>query len=153
MRTAVLFLLAATTALTACDDRPATVNPASLQTPGFEGVPIPDQASELAPVATTDGISSQAFEVRGSTPQEVMAFYEASVPDDWTTVVAPGPLGFGDEVEAGSEANVHLGGWTTGERDLLVTVGPSAGRVQVVQLNLMAGPSNSGILDVGAAVP
>lgn len=150
---ATSLLLVMVIALVACDDRAATTNPASLQTAGFEGIPIPDQASELAPVASSDGISSQSFEVRGSTPKDVIEFYEDSISDEWTPVVAPGRIGFGEDIDAGSEANVYLAGWTTGARDLLVTAGPIAGQIQVVQLNLISGPSDSGILDVDAVLP
>lgn len=51
------------------DDRVATTN-AYLQTAGFEETPIPEQASEPAAVASSDGISSRSFDVRGSTPSE-----------------------------------------------------------------------------------
>jgi hypothetical protein len=153
MRTTVLLILAVAVALAACDDRGTGGNPASLQTPGFEGIPIPDQATELTPGATTDGISSQTFEVRGSTPEDVMSFYQSAIPAEWTTAVAPAPIGFGEDVDPDGVANVYLAGWTTGERDLLVTAGPIAGQVQVVQLNLIAGPTDSGILDVSPAVP
>jgi hypothetical protein len=154
MRVAPILLSAILVLVVACDaEQGAQVNPASLQTPGFEGVPIPDQATELTPPSSTDGIANQAFEVRGSTAAEVVAFYEESLADEWTVAVAPGPIGLGQDVQAGSAAEIHMAGWTTRARDLLVTVGPIAGQTQVVQLNLLSGPSGSGVLDVGAVNP
>lgn len=120
----------------------------------LEGVPIPPQAEVIAPGASDDGVFSRTYEVRGDTPEDVLAFYTENLSADWAPVVGPGPVGVGSDVEAGSDRKQYLGGWTTGDRDLLITTGPRRqGDSQVVVLNLIIGPSGNDILDVDAVTP
>lgn len=146
-RTVLLPLLVALV-LAGCsaDSESLTTEATALELPGLEGLPLPDSAAMVTPSATVDGITTQAFEVTGDTPAGVMAFYE-EVFSAWTPVVAPAVVGLGGEVQAGGEAAIYRGGWSDGERDVLVTTGPADGRIQVVTLNVQVGPEGSGVFD------
>jgi hypothetical protein len=148
-------VLIAAMMVVACDtEQTPTVGQTVVVDADIEGVPIPPQADLVAPDTVDGELVSRAYEVRGSTPEEVLSFYTDNLGTDWAPVVGPGPVGFGSDVEAGSDRKQYLGGWTTGERDLLVTTGPrQEGDSQVVILNLLVGPSGTDILDVEAVTP
>jgi hypothetical protein len=149
MRISSLLLVVLALFVVACDadQEVITTEATAIELPGFQGLPLPEAAVELTPAATVDGVSSQAFEVTGSTPADVLGFYESALADDWTVVVPPAPIGLGEEVQPGSEARVYRGGWTNGETDVLVTSSPAGDQVQVSRMNLLLGPVGSGVFD------
>lgn len=126
------------------DDEPGDAVPspeATTFTEGeFEDIPLPPRADPIADVTESDdGVLTGSWEVRGSTPEQVLGFYETELQaNGWT--VNSGPL----EQAQG----VWRGDWTR-EGQLVEVVAdrvtglnedPEDGSEQPTQLNLLLHP-------------
>lgn len=147
--TTVLAFLALLVAGCAEDDDAALPPDTALESPGLQGLPVPDGAQVIAPVAEVDSVFTQTIEVAGMTPEDAMEFYESSLADRWELVVEPAVVGLGEEVQPGSEARVYQAGWTTGEQDLLVAT-REGDNVQDTYVDLVLGPVDAGVFDLDA---
>lgn len=92
--------LTAAVILGACGDDPES--PAAQPAPavttfeqgGFDDIPLLPQSDPLGPRSETDGVVTSSYDVRGTTPQAVMAFYaETLEPDGWVPVGQAEQLG------------------------------------------------------------
>lgn len=147
--TTLLAILALTVIGCAEDGDVALPPNTALEVPGFEGLPVPDGAQVIAPVAELDGVYTETIEVAGMTPEDAIAFYENSLDQRWSLVIEPAAVGLGEDVQAGSAARVYQAGWTTGEHDLLVAA-REGDNLQDAYIDLVLGPPDSGVFDVDA---
>ena len=69
----------------------------------FTGLPLPSGAQTFGSLTSDDGVTTQTYEVSGSTPERVLEFYDRELTaDGWTAVQAPTKAG----------TTVYQGRWT-----------------------------------------
>ena len=77
----------------------------------FDDLPLFPRTEPLGPRNEKAGVIARSFEARGTTPQQVLDFYQHSLGDGWTILHAPGKIGVG----------TYRGDWTNGTRQLRVS--------------------------------
>lgn len=79
----------------------------------FDEIPLLPQSDPLGPPSETDGVVTRSFDLRGTTPEEVLAFYaDALEPDGWVPASAAEQLGL----------DTFRGDWTNTESQSLLRV-------------------------------